>query len=204
MQDNYTSAIPFPGGVIPDYAAACVPNALLGAKIGIPRSAISQTLANWPEVVAFNNSVPILQGLGATVIDNANFPGLTAYRASTNSTIVDEVDFLTDIAKYFNELLVNPTNIHSLPDLINFTQTSPLEDWPDRNTVTWQNAVALNLTQESPAYTAALAADKYLGSNATIEGDINMYGLDALIMPTSQAPGIAAIAGYPVVTVPLG
>jgi hypothetical protein len=48
------------------------------------------------------------------------------------------------------------------------------------------------------------SADKYLGSNATIEGAINIYGLDALIMPTSQAPGIAAIAGYSVVTVPLG
>ena len=137
-------------------------------------------------------------------MDNANFPGYAAYHASTNSTIVNEVDFLTDIANYFNELLVNPNNIHSLPDLIKFTQTDPLEDWPDRNVVTWQNAVALNLTQQSPAYTAALAADKYLGSNATIEGAINMYGLDALIMPTSQAPGIAAIAGYPVVTVPLG
>jgi amidase len=88
--------------------------------------------------------------------------------------------------------------------LINFTQTDPLEDWPDRNTITWQNALALNLTQTSPNYTTALFWDKYLGSNATIEGAISMYNLDALIMPTSQSPGIAAIAGYPVVTVPLG
>jgi amidase len=138
------------------------------------------------------------------VIDNANFPGLAAYEASSNSSTVLEVDFEFDVANYFNEMLVNPNGIHTLAQLINFTQTDPREDWPDRNTITWQEALALNLTQTSPNYTKALFADLELGSNATIEGAINMYGLDALILPTSQAPGIAAIAGYPVVTVPLG
>jgi amidase len=70
--------------------------------------------------------------------------------------------------------------------------------------VTWESALALNLTQTSPQYTVALFADLDLGSNATIKGAINQYNLDALILPTSQAPGVAAIAGYPVVTVPLG
>ena len=64
--------------------------------------------------------------------------------------------------------------------------------------------MALNLTQQSANYTKALFADLELGSLGTIEGAINMYGLDALILPTSQAAGVAAIAGYPVVTVPLG
>ena len=80
----------------------------------------------------------------------------------------------------------------------------PTEDWPDRNTVTWEQALALNLTQTSPNYTKALFADLELGSLGTIEGAIEMYDLDVLILPTSQAAGVAAIAGYPVVTVPLG
>jgi amidase len=100
--------------------------------------------------------------------------------------------------------LVNPTGIHSLAQLINFTHAEPREDWPDRNTVTWEAALALNLTQTSPNYTRSLFSDLELGSNGTIAGAINIYGLDALIMPTSMAAGVAAIAGYPVVTVPLG
>ena len=114
------------------------------------------------------------------------------------------IDFEYDVANYFNSLLVNPTNIHNLAELINFTHTDPREDWPDRNTVTWDQALALNLTQTSPNYTKALFADLELGSLGTIEGAINKYDLDALILPTSQAAGVAAIAGYPVVTVPLG
>jgi amidase len=137
-------------------------------------------------------------------MDNANFPGLNEWRASTNSNTVLEIDFEYDVANYFKSLLVNPTNITTLSQLINFTHTDPREDWPDRNTITWEQALALNLTQTSANYTKALFADLRLGSNATIAGAINMYGLDALILPTSMAAGVAAIAGYPVVTVPLG
>ena len=96
------------------------------------------------------------------------------------------IDFEFDVANYFNSLLVNPAGIHSLEQLINFTHTDPREDWPDRNTVTWDQALALNLTQQSANYTKALFADLELESLGTIEGAINMYGLDALILPASQ------------------
>ena len=172
--------------------------------IGIPRTAINTTTANLPEILAFNASIPILEGLGATVLDNTNFPQLAEWRASTNSSTVLMIEFEFDVANYFNSLLVNPTGIHSLAQLINFTHMDPTEDWPDRNTVTWEQALALNLTQTSPNYTKALFADLELGSLGTIEGAIEMYDLDVLILPTSQAAGVAAIAGYPVVTVPLG
>jgi amidase len=177
---------------------------LKGAKIGIPSSFISTTTSNWPEIIAFNESIPILKSLGANIVENANFPGLAEYHNSHNSTIVTSVDFEVDVATYFNELLVNPNNIHSLVDLENFTHTDPREDYPDRDTARWDLALSLDLTQSSSNYTAALAADLYLGSEATILGAINEFKLDALILPTSQAAGVAAIAGYPVVTVPLG
>lgn len=165
---------------------------------------LTRPAASYPEIVAFNQSIPILEGLGATVMDNANFPRLAEWRASTNSTIVLKVDFEHDVANYFKSLRVNPTGITTLAQLINFIQTDRREDWPDRNTVTWEQALALNVTQTSPNYTKGPFADLDLGSNATIEGAINQFNLDALILPISQAVGVTAIAGYPVVTVPLG
>jgi amidase len=39
---------------------------------------------------------------------------------------------------------------------------------------------------------------------SAILGALENYDLDALIIPSSMAPGYAAIAGYPIVTVPLG
>ncbi|KZT58592.1 amidase [Calocera cornea HHB12733] len=202
--DNYTSAIPF-GDNIPDYAAACVPGGLKGAKIGVPWNAIVNmtTASNLAEVKAFNASLDVLTSLGATVIA-APFPDYAAYRASSNSSLILMLDFKADIANYYASLAYNPTGIHTLGDLINFTHTDPREDWPDRNTVTWDNAWALPYDNTSPEYWAALQADYYLGQNATILGSIETYGLDAMVIPTSMSYAIAAIAGYPIVTVPNG
>jgi len=40
--------------------------------------------------------------------------------------------------------------------------------------------------------------------HTAILGALEKYGLDALIIPSSMSPGYAAIAGYPIITVPLG
>ena len=50
------------------------------------------------------------------------------------------------------------------------------------------------------AYFAALAADERLGRTDGIDGALQKFELDALILPTSGAAGPAAIAGYPIVT----
>lgn len=85
--------------------------------------------------------------------------------------------------------------MYTVADLLNFTETSPLEDYPDRNAAVWQYDLSMNLTQDSPAYTAALDYDLYLGGNGTILGALDKYDLDALILPANQVAGIAAIAG---------
>ncbi|KAL6308516.1 amidase [Sparassis latifolia] len=224
--DNYTSAIPF--DTVPNYAANCNINGLQGAKIGIPRNAISVHTIDGPEVAAFNASIPIFKALGATVLESADFPDLEGYLNFTGSSYATDpvvgADFVVGIANYFNELVYNPLEIHSLTELANFTMSYPPEDYPDRNIATWQQDLALNVTQGDSAYYTALLEQYYYGSNATILGALDNYDLDALIIPSSFAPGMnqvpvsvarlsshinlqrkgyAAIAGYPIVTVPL-
>jgi amidase len=204
--DNYTSAIPFE--TIPDYAAECTSNGLQSAKIGIPRNAITVSSTNGPEITAFNASIDIFKQLGATIVDNADFPDLAGYLNFTGSSYTSDpvvgADFVADVANYFNEMTTNPNSIVDLKQLINFTETYVPEDYPDRNVASWLNAASLNITMGDADYYTALLEQYYYGSNATILGALENYDLDALIIPSSMAPGYAAIAGYPIVTVPLG
>lgn len=204
--DNYTSAIPFES--VPDYAAACNSQGLQGAKIGIPRNAITVSATNGPEITAFNASITTFEGLGATIVDNADFPDLAGYKNFTGAGYTTDpvvgADFVADVANYFNEMTTNPNGIKNIQQLINFTETYVPEDYPDRDIARWLSAASLNITMGDPNYYTALLQQYYYGSNATILGALEKYDLDALIIPSSMAPGYAAIAGYPIVTVPLG
>ena len=86
-RDNFTLAQP---SVVPDYTKALNPNSLKGARIGVARQFLS---SNTEMLAAFNASVDILRGLGATIIDPANFPDFAEFRASRNETIVTQTDF---------------------------------------------------------------------------------------------------------------
>ncbi|KAG1719927.1 glutamyl-tRNA amidotransferase subunit A [Suillus lakei] len=193
--DNYTSAIPFE--TVPDYAAECNSKGLRSAKIGIPRNAMTVSSTNGPEITAFNASIKIFEQLGATItsLDTRTLLG--------RSPVVG-ADFVADVANYFNEMTTNPNGIKNLQQLINFTETYTPEDYPDRNVARWLSAASLNITMGDANYYTALLEQYYYGSNATILGALEKYDLDALIIPSSMSPGYAAIAGYPIVTVPLG
>ena len=58
---------------------------------------------------------------------------------------------------------------------------------------------------QDPVYINALAADRDLGRTRGIDVILKKYKLDALIAPSEGATSFpAAIAGYPIITVPLG
>lgn len=164
---------------------------------------MQSTASNQPEIKAYNASWGIIESLGATVVQQANFPVAAVANASSipgwgnygESQIVLGVDFVVGFERYTSLLTSNPENVYTVPDLINFTESTPAEDYPDRNVKVWQYAVGLNLSQDSPEYTAALDYDLYLGGEGTILGALDKYNLDALILPSNQAWGIPAIAG---------
>jgi amidase len=195
--DNYTSAIPN-NGKVPDYVAGLNINALNGSRIGIPYNAINFT-SSPTEIAAFNKAVKLLQSAGAEVV-SANFTV-----ASPNTTsIVLGADFVSDLAAYLSQLTYNPNNIHTLEDLRNFTQSFPAEDYPDRNTARWDDALSLGYNNTDIRFWTEYQKNQYWGGEGGMLGAIQRNKLDALIMPTSQSPGRAAIVGAPVVTVPMG
>jgi amidase len=195
-KDNYTFAIPH-SGKIPNYVTACRPGALQGARIGIPYNIL--TTEAGPELSAFNSAVNLMKSSGAIIID-ANF----TVPSPNTSSIVLEADFVSNLATYLSELTYNPHNINSLSQLRQFTYNDTLEQYPDRNMARWDSAVANGLNNTDGRAWAALQDNYYYGGEGGLLGTIRRNNLDAVILPTSQSAGRAAIVGAPVITVPLG
>jgi len=159
-------------------------------------------------MAAFDNAIKVIQAAGATIIDNTNFSAFDEFLADSNKpigneTIVLGADFVSDLATYLAELEVNPSNIHSLADESNFTHTFPPEDYPERDTATWDQALGLGFNNSDFRFFQAFQFTSFFGGAGGVTGALDAFGLDALIMPTDFSPSLPAYAGLPVVTVPL-
>lgn len=64
--------------------------------------------------------------------------------------------------------------------------------------------LGLNITNESPESFDAYQANLDMADEQGVIGTLDKYNLDALVMPTFASFHLPAIAGLPVVTVPLG
>ncbi|KZL64820.1 amidase [Colletotrichum tofieldiae] len=204
--DNYTSAIPN-NGTIPDYPAACNMYALCGARIGIPRNAIELFSDNstGTETDAFEEALHVFRSAGAIIVDNANFTAAEQLATSNSETIVLNADFISNLASYLAKLSFNPNNLSSLADVRKFTQSFELEDYPDRNTGVWDEALdEQGFNNTDPRFWTAWQESEYLGGEGGLFGTLERHDLDAVILPTSFSSTWAAIVGAPVVTVPLG
>ena len=204
--DNYTLAQPF--DTPPNYVAACNFSALRGKRIGIPRNVIDPTEEPDNTVIAaFNAAVETIKKAGATIVDNTNITSyaLAHYTNGSNENIVLDADFVSDLPdEYLSMLSYNPNNVHDLADVSNFTHNFPQEDYPDRDTKVWDQSLALGYNNTSPQFWAAYQDNLEIAGPQGILGLLANYSLDALILPTDFSPGLPALIGTPVVTVPLG
>ncbi|KAL2396246.1 amidase [Exophiala dermatitidis] len=203
--DNYTDAIPF--DTIPDYVAACNFSALKGKRIGVPRNLIDLTAdpPAAPIVPVFDAALEILRKAGAIIVDNTNFTGYEALNEGNYSNVVLEADFISDLPKeYLSQLSYNPNKVYSVADVRNFTHAFPLEDWPERDTLVWDSALALGFNNTSPEFWSNYTMNTYLAGPLGVTGALKNYSLDALVLPTEFSPNFPALIGSPVITVPLG
>lgn len=208
-QDNYTSAQP---SQVPDYIKACKLSALSGARIGIPRNVINSQ--NGSNLTSFNNAIKTLKAAGATIVDNINITdyALSVYTADTstlNASIrVLDVDFVSAVpSNYLSKLTSNPNDIKSVSDLRNFTQQFPAEDFknfPSVDTSNWDAGLALGYDNTSPKFWADYQINLEVSGRQGILGLLTNHSLDALIAPTTSAFNLPALAGTPVVQVPMG
>ncbi|MCJ1281534.1 hypothetical protein MMC26_000854 [Xylographa opegraphella] len=204
--DNWTSAQPFRHGSTPDYVKACDFFGLKGVRIGIPRNGIDYFLdeRTKPIMDDFENALQVMSNAGATIIDKANFPVFDFPAFSRNASIVLDTDFVAGLAEYFLHLDHNPFGIHSLEDLAAFTKGDPREEYPDRDTYVWDRELSRNISSGSSESFRAYEANLKMGLEEGVVGALDRYGCDVLVLPTFASFHLPAIAGLPIVTVPLG
>ncbi|KZP00703.1 amidase signature enzyme [Calocera viscosa TUFC12733] len=205
VRDNYTLAAP---PLVPDYTTALNVNALQGARIGVPRIVFDQDnyTGNDPYVnVVFNQAIETLKGLGATIVDPADLPSALEITMSNNETIVLDTDFKIDINRYLANLVEVPTGVRTLADLILFNEQNAGLELPTNYSDQSIFIEAEATTGFNSSYYTALYDDYALGRTNGIDAALQQYNLDALIMPSPGYTTVpAAIAGYPIITVPLG
>ncbi|KAJ7130419.1 amidase signature enzyme [Mycena epipterygia] len=204
--DNFTLAQP---DAVPDFTKALNKNALRGKRIGVPRRVFlnDSITGNHPSMnVAFEEALLTLAALGATIVDPADFPSVSIdHLMAGKHRFVVRVDFKVQLNEYYEALLHNPSGVRSVADLIKFNDENPELEEP----AGYEDQSTLMLVEETTGfnetYFAALAANHDMGRARGIDFVLKEFNLDAIVSP---APGFittpAAVAGYPIVTVPLG
>lgn len=204
--DNWTYAQPQSQQYAPDYVKACTLSGLRGVRIGIPRNGIDYFLEEntTPIMDDFEKALQLMSESGATIVDKANFPAFDLPAFARNASIVLDTDFVAGLADYFSFLDRNPNGIHSLQDLASYTKSDPREEYPDRDTYVWDRELSRNISNEALESYQAYQANLRMGLDDGVVGALDRYGCDVLAMPTFASFHLPAIAGLPIVTVPLG
>lgn len=153
---------------------------------------------------AMDAAIATMKSLGANIIDPADVPSANDLVASTAETTVLDTDIKVDLATYFSWL--NSTDLHTLEDLINFDDAhADLEFAPGECCQQILVRAVQTAGKNATVYTDAIATDHDLGRTRGIDYTLDKYGADALVLPTEgYASTLAAVAGYPIVSVPLG
>ena len=201
--DSYTAASPYKDSP-PDYLSACQTSGFERKRIGIARNVIHESIHDVAHTMkAFEHAVSLMASAGATIVENTDFTGFDRVKDREYNPVT-RADFVSNLPQYLSKLEKNPNNIHSIHDLRNFTWNHPKEDYPRRNTRSWDTAVERNLSNTSPLFEALYQENLYIGGEGGIKGALKRHSLDAIVLPSEVAYQVPALVGTPIVTVPLG
>ncbi len=198
-----------------DYTQFLDPNGLKGARIGVARQVYFGYSPEADRII--EEAIQVMRDLGAEIIDPADIP--TAREIATFEAELEVLlyEFRHDIDAYLARLVESP--VRTLEDLIAFNEAHA-----DEELRYFGQELFLLAQQKGPltdeAYLRALEKNRRLGRQDGIDAVMDQYQLDAIVAPTgspawkidlingdlflgaSSSP--AAIAGYPLITVPAG
>jgi amidase len=196
-----------------DYAANLDTNALQGARIGVLRFA---TGTSEPLNGVFEAALNVLRARGATLVDITALDGREKIGPAEFTVLLTE--FKVDLNAY---LATTPPAVktRTLAGLIAFNKSHPRELSLFGQDVFEQAEVTKGL--DDPEYKAARALCVRLAGADGIDALLRQYRVAALVAPTAPAAwmidavngdqynavgagSLAAVAGYPHLTVPMG
>lgn len=201
------------GNSTDDYVQFVDDNGLVGARIGVARELAGFTRET---DAVFEAAVQALADAGADVVDPVAIPSFAEFSSDQSEIIVLVYEFKRDLNAY----LASRTGlaVGDMADVIQFNL-----DQFDRE-LRWFGQEWFDLAEaeifDQATYLAALERGPRLAGPEGIDAALAANGLDALVAPTSGPAWVtdlvngdnflggsssyAAVAGYPLVTVPAG
>jgi amidase len=197
----------------PDYTQALDPNGLKGARIGVARGAFGN-----PEGDRLvNAAIDVLKAQGAVIVDPVEIPHLKDYGDQEYTVLLYE--FKADLNTYLAGLgAASP--MKTLADLIAYNDQHKDSEMPYFGQEIFTQAQEKGpLTDD--AYVEALAHCRRMSKAEGVDVTFAKDKLDAIVAPTGGPAwlidlvngdcsggggnsSIAAVAGYPTITVPAG
>ena len=195
-----------------DYTAALRPDALRGARIGVMRFS-----AGFGTDAPFEAALDILRAQGAELVEIREFQG--RQEISRNEIVVLLAELKHDMNAYL-ATLPEAVRTRTLAQLIAFNNEHRSEEMPLFTQDLFEQAQATEGLNE--AYRTARATSFRLAGPEGIDRMLREHNVVALVAPTrpaawlidavhgdtspggGSAGGIAAVAGYPHLTVPMG
>jgi amidase len=178
-----------------DYTQFLDPNGLTGARLGLvmvpPRQNPEPFKAFWQPII------DKLCEAGATLVD-VTFPDYGPLQAERLNIL--EYEFKTDLNKY---LAGRGSKYKTLEDLIKFN-----EDNKDKELQIFGQELFIESQKKGELtdkeYLDAIAKVHKAAREDGIDGILAKNNLDAFVGPVGLGVGLAAVAGYPSITVPVG
>jgi amidase len=199
---------------VADYLAALKPGALKGARIGVLRFATGWSAATDK---VFAQALAVLQAQGATLVDITELKDRD--KIGEAETLVLNTELKVDLNAY---LATTPPAVktRTLAEVIAFNTAHADRELALFGQETFVKAEATRGLDDA-AYQAARATSLRLAGRDGIDAMLAANHLDALVSPTmppawkidavngdqstgAGAGGLAAVAGYPHLTVPMG
>ena len=200
-----------------DYSMFLNPNGLAGARIGVIRNRLFGYSPAADRLA--ETAIADMKQRGAVIVDPANIPTLGKFDDSEFDVLLYE--FKADLNKYL-AWLGPAAPVHSLKDVIAYNDAHKDQEMPY-----FAQEIMLQAEKRGPltsaTYLRELAQDHQMSRALGIDAVMAKYRLDALVAPTGgpawltdlvngdggtgAAPGpstVAAVAGYPHITVPAG
>lgn len=207
------SPLPRPDGLRTDYVADVRIEALRGVRLGVLRGPFG--FRAWMEPV-WAKAIAVLREAGAEVVELGDYGGARQIGAASFEVMLYE--FKTGVNAYLAEVAPQ-TKIKNLADVIAFNR-----EHADRELALFGQETLIQAQAKGPltdpAYQEALATSRRLSRAEGIDAMLAQHRLDGLVALTTGpagvsdpifggaaggyggSSGLAAVAGYPSVTVP--
>lgn len=196
-----------------DYTQYLNPKGLEGARIGVVRKYFGFH-AGVDSVI--NDALNVLKQQGAVLVDPADILTLGKFDEAEMNVLMYELK--ADLNAYFARLGAGAT-VHSLKELIEYNAKNVKSEMPYFGQELFLKAEAKG-SLTSKEYIDALKLCRRMSRKEGIDATMKKYKLDALVAPTDSpawltdlitgdhfiggSSTVAAVAGYPSITVPAG